>query len=170
MEEQPVEKKVLFISPAVQVLIVDTPEAGALLERLKKEQGYDIVEYDTDKPGAIIGHIVAHNSATAVPLDYTIYNADGIIQVLSKILSPEKSNAAEHSPPVSFAPSYQGGGRELMRESDDGVSMDDEVPVVLTGLKPESKSFFAKWCSCFPCFREPDQEPLLSTAPRASLK
>lgn len=151
-----IQKKILAISRAVQVLINDTPQAAALLERLKKEQGYevqDIVDYGTDKPG-VLRHIVTTNTETAN--DYVINSADGIVQVLSKILSSDKNNAVEYSPAASPAPSYQdGGGRPnalLMNGDPDPNSL----------LRSSSS---ARWCSWFTrcCPGDDEQNPLLSS-------
>ena len=188
MEAMSVEKKKLHISPAIQALIIDIPEAVLLLERLKLEQGYevqDVVDYGEDKPG-VIGHIVTtDNSTTTTAPDYVINSVDGIVQVLSKLLSPANSNAP-HSPPAERGFQQSGGeppkpqqmsdGRDtdsLLRKSGDGRSIDGEEVVAgerdltLTGLKPESKSFVAKWCSWFTCGCDQDEarNPLLSSEP-----
>ncbi|MDX2164045.1 MAG: hypothetical protein SFW07_01350 [Gammaproteobacteria bacterium] len=156
----------------------------------------DILEYLEDESG-VLGHIVVveeGNAMVSTPLNYSINDATGIVLVLSKILSAEKANAAEHSPLLSRSPGYQGSEgqppkavkmngdgndeKNLFRLSGDSVVLEevpaDSTKIVFSGFSPEHESeskSSAKWCTWFRrcCSSSPETNPLLTSEPTRKL-
>lgn len=175
MEEQPVEKKILHISPSVQALIIDIPEAVSLLNQLTEEHGYevqDVINYDDPEESTrngVVGYIVTNDAATAT--NYIIYNADGVIEALSKILSPEKTHAGEFSPPVQrravVAPGYQAGNGTVNVRMSDGevISVDAEASPRGQEERAEWGARFSFWNCCCNRFGSGERTLLLTPDP-----